>query len=542
MTPNYRSGPRRSLGVAIALIATAIVLVGILGRSSYTWHRQYMHAMLAFAAIENARQTASPTTALHLLAMARSLLGVRSRQGSVAVQSAHLALAAISRLHQLSFDGWVVSPASWAVVFAVLMVAVYWFREAHIAWLEMEHGMLKEQLLAIERGWASLASNPNPHEVMHHILFEVTQHTAVRSAAIYQLTADRSASLALYASIGNFQLSNQPIPQAFIGPTTGLIGESLASNVPKYSGEEGEAGYLIPGVRKARVAIFPLRYQQATWGVLLLTSNEAGWYFTYRDLLEVLAQEFAIAAASAELAEQARTNQLMEERARMQSEILANVSHELRTPLGLVKGYLETLQQSWERLAHQDRQEFLDVAVSETEELEGLIDHLLLMSSMDHAGALFRPEPFLLSSWLDALIAHYPAWERDRVLVSHLPSQDMMVYGDPRELHTACRELLQNAVKYSKGRVELYVDVSQSDWTITVRDFGSGVPPSEITRIFERFYRVPAHAQSEVRGSGLGLSIVKRIVDNHHGHIRAENLPDLGFQVTMQLPLAPLES
>ena len=73
---------------------------------------------------------------------------------------------------------------------------------------------------------------------------------------------------------------------------------------------------------------------------------------------------------------------------------------------------------------------------------------------------------------------------------------------------------------------------------IVIRDHGMGVHPQETHRIFERFYRSGPHRRSSVRGSGLGLSIAKRIVDAHHGRIWAENLPDGGFQVSVEVPLA----
>lgn len=515
-----------------ALLAVGVVLILILARVSYVWHQHYQQTVLALAAIESARQTASPVLERHLLGMARSLLGAPHRAGS-----AQLTQAAIDRLHGLEMSQWVVSPAVWGIVFVVLVVGIYWLREGRIAALEMEHRMLKEQLLAIERGWASLAANSNPREVMQHILSEVAQHTAVQSAAIYQLTDSRTNSLNLYASFGSLMLSEDPIPRLFVTPSSGLIGEAMADNAPRYSGDQGEIGYLIPGVRRRQIGVFPLRYGNATWGVLLLSSPESNWYYTYRDLLEVLAQEIAIAAATSELAEQARRHQLMEERARLQSEILANVSHELRTPLGLVKGYLETLQKSWERMPDEERQEFLDVAAAETEELEELIDHLLMMSRVESAEMPFKPERFLLDPWFHGILERYAWWDQKRISVSQTPDPNVWVYGDPRELTTALSDLLQNALKYSHDRIDVQFRRATSDWSVTVRDWGPGVPVGEMTKIFERFYRVPAQAQSEVRGSGLGLSIVKRIVESHHGQVQAANAPGGGFQVTMRLPL-----
>lgn len=515
------------------VLSAGMVLVLVLARVSYFWHQRYARALLALSAINEARHARNTPLKHHLLALAASLLGIHGNP----LSGGEVDQTAITALHQLAQTEWSVSPAVWAIAFAVIAVGIYWMREGHIAWLETERVMLNEQLLAIARGWSSLATNPNGRDVMENILSEVIQHTAVASASIYRLCDDRSNSLQIYAHSGNLILTPDPIPRIFIGPTAGLVGEALAENASRYSGDGGESGYLIPGVRLSRVAVFPLTYRNATWGILLLSSHENHWYYVYRELLDVMAQEIAIAATTAELAEEARRNRLMEERARMQSEILANVSHEFRTPLGLVKGYLETLQKSWHRMPPDERREFLDVAVSETHELEGLIDHLLMMSRVEHAENPLDRRQFGVAGWLKATLDHYPVWEQARIIIPDVPTEGVQVYGDPRELSTALSDLLQNGLKYSSGSIEVRVQVAPDAWTVSVRDWGPGVPAGVIEKIWERFYRMPAHAQSEVRGSGLGLSIVKRIVEAHRGQIRAANAAGGGLQVVMTLPM-----
>nr|WP_275107300.1 ATP-binding protein [Sulfobacillus harzensis] len=374
---------------------------------------------------------------------------------------------------------------------------------------------------------------------MEAILAEVAQHTAMKHAAIYRLTRDRRDSLRLYAVHGQLTLSERPVPAMFLEADRGLVGEALWLNVPRYSGDDGSGGYLIPGVRQARVAVFPLRYQERPWGILLWQSDQSGWFATYRDLLEVLAQEIAIAAASAEAADAARRHHLMEERARMQSEILANVSHELRTPLGLVKGYLETLERAGDRLLAEERSEFLQVAVQETRELEALIEQLLTMSTLDSTGIPFQPQWFSLESWLNQLLDRFPVWERSRIRAVGFEQENLRGYGDAKALITAVSDLVQNALKYSEGAVEVAYGASETGWRVSVRDFGPGVPTADMDKIFERFYRSPVHAQSEIRGSGLGLSIVKRIAEAHGGTVHAENMPDpKGFRVAILLPWA----
>lgn len=519
----------------VALLAGVLWML-TLSRLAFLWHAQYRQTLLALATIEETHQVHSPTLKAHLLNMAAQLLGVSHAPQGLSQETKDLNAAALTTLHHLATSQWLVAPALWVVGVAVMAVALYWMKEGRIAHLEAEHRRLKDQLLAIARGWSSLGTASNPETAMHSILREVSQHTVVRRAAIYRLTGDRVESLHLYASHGKLALSTRPVPAMFLEPERGLLGEALGSNQPRYSGDDGSMGYLFPGVRLERVAVFPLRYQEQPWGILLLQADQNGWFSTYRDLLEVLAQEIAIVAATADALEQERIHRLREERAHMQAEILANVSHELRTPLGLVKGYLETLQRAGERLPVETQHEFLSVAVQETGELETLIEQLLTMSQWDNAEWPFEPRWFPLSPWLSQILDRYPVWERERIQVrggdrlSHL-------YGDPQALTTAVSDLLQNALKYSSREVRLTFAELSEGWMVDVRDFGPGVPSADVDKIFERFYRSPQHAKSAIRGSGLGLAIVKRVAETHGGKVRADNLGEPpGFRVVLTLP------
>lgn len=520
---------------AALLLGLGAIWLLVLARLSYTWHTQYRQTLLALSTLQETQYISSPVLRNHLLHMAASLLG------SPLAQRIYLSRLAIHNMHHLAASQWFVSPPIWAMGFVVMTVAVFWLKQNRITVLESEHAALKEQFLAIARGWALLATDPDGRQVMQNILQELAQHTAVTEAAIYRLTGARLDALELYVSLGPLSLTPGPIPSLFLEPERGLIGDALAHNQPRYSGDYGEMGYLIPGTRLPRVAVFPARYRDHNWGVLLLSSDEIGWFHAYRDVLEVLAQEVAIAAASVDVAEQVRHHRLMEDRSRMQSDILANVSHELRTPLGLVKGYLETLQESGSRLSPEDRQEFLEVAVAETQELESLIAQLLTMSRMESADLPHQPEWFAMGSWLPQTLERYPVWERQRVRVIQ-SSRLSMAFGDPRTLTTLLSDLLGNALKYSSGAIDLHLDQEQDWWTITVRDYGPGVNPEVLGRVFERFYRAPGHAQSTIRGSGLGLSIAKHLVEIHGGKIQAANALGGGFVVSVHLPLRPEES
>lgn len=518
------------------LLVAGVLWVLVLARLSYNWHVHYRHTLLALSTLAETDVVHSAGTRTHLLSLAASLLNRPVPPGSVVHAGESLTVTAMQVLHHLAASQWLVSPAIWAIGFAVMGVAVYGINEGRLAALDAERQLLKEKMLAVAQGWALVATNPDGRQVMNRILTEAMAHTAVSGAAIYRLTGVGGDAIELYASTGYLQLSASPVPALFLEAERGLIGESLSRNLPLYSGDGGEAGYLIPGIRLPRVAVFPARYRDQNWGFLLLSSEQSGWFYAYRDVLELLAQQVALAAAAADVAAKARQQQRLADRARMQSDILANVSHELRTPLGLVRGYLETLIESQDKLDPGTQQEFLAVSLEETRELESLIDKLLTMSRLEDGMNLHQPDWFSPDDWIRRSLARHTPTAQQRVRIINRTRADLL-FGDQRNLTTLLSDLVDNAVKYSTGPIDVILDRHAEAWSLTVRDFGPGVAEAEAAHIFERFFRGAAHAKSQVRGSGLGLSIAKHIVDMHGGHIRAENAAGGGLSVSVELPL-----
>lgn len=491
------------------------------------WLARYHRAAVAWSALEAAARAPAGTKG-HLIRYAAHLLGAPVDRSSGDLKRLALARMAPAPLHVPG--GLVV-----LLLFVIAVLGVYWVKEQALERLEADHRLLKQQLLAIAGGWASVATQADPREAMTRILSEVGRHTALDSAAVYRLTrGDRLHGVSLYSRIGSVLPLGVDVPRLFLGAGFGLVGDALQEGVALYSGDDGERGYLIPGVRHPRVAVFPLRFRDADWGVLLLYADERGWFYRYRDLLDVVSQEIAILGTAADLAEEARRTALYEELARVRSEIVANVSHELRTPLGLVKGYLETLHDAGEKLSRSERIEFLEVAMQETRELESLIDHLLLMSRLDSTGPELQRGWFAFEDWMRGIVRGWSQDAEARIQIHAAPGA--RVYGDRDQLKTALENLVQNALKYSSGTVEVSLAAESGGWTVRVADRGPGVPPGDLERIFERFYRAPGAARSSIRGSGLGLSIARRIVERHEGRVYATNRPKGGLELVVWLP------
>ncbi|HYO10326.1 MAG TPA: ATP-binding protein [Tepidisphaeraceae bacterium] len=226
----------------------------------------------------------------------------------------------------------------------------------------------------------------------------------------------------------------------------------------------------------------------------------------------------------------------------LRKEFVANVSHELRTPLTVIKGYVETLQDG----VLDDRpraMQFLATVEKHTEQLTNLVNDLLSLSRLDSTNAVPSPRPVHLArvaQRVAELMA--PAAEKKRhKLVIQLADGLRPVIGNPEYLERAVTNLLENAIKYTRedGLIKLVLRAENGHLLIEVIDNGIGIAPSDLPRIFERFYRADRSRSRDMGGTGLGLSIVKHIVQAHHGSIEVQSALGSGSTFRLRFPAAP---
>jgi two-component system phosphate regulon sensor histidine kinase PhoR len=224
----------------------------------------------------------------------------------------------------------------------------------------------------------------------------------------------------------------------------------------------------------------------------------------------------------------------------MRRDFVANVSHELRTPLTAIRGYVEALLDG----PPPDRtREFLEIIARQAIRMERLVQDLLRLARLDA-----RQEPITRASVaLDAVLEGVlremqPHIEARLVDVSVRIAEDAAtVFADPSKLHDVLRNLIENAINYSpeKGVVDIAARRAVTGVEISVADRGPGIPESELTRIFERFYRVDRSRTRDPGGTGLGLSIVRHLMELHGGRAWAANRDQGGAIVSILLPDAP---
>jgi signal transduction histidine kinase len=228
------------------------------------------------------------------------------------------------------------------------------------------------------------------------------------------------------------------------------------------------------------------------------------------------------------------------ELAEVKSNFVSNVSHELKTPLALIRLFSETLE--LDRVPDPERRkEFLRVIHKESQRLTHLINNVLDVNRIEQGRKTYRIRPVDLAAVINETLAAYDfqlrqqGFEVDIHLAGDLPE----VPADAEAVTQALLNLMDNAIKYSKDRKFLRVELSRRDGEacILVQDRGVGIPPREQDRIFDKFYRVEKGLIHDVKGSGLGLSLVRHIVDAHHGRITLESRLGEGSTFMIFLPL-----
>ena len=229
----------------------------------------------------------------------------------------------------------------------------------------------------------------------------------------------------------------------------------------------------------------------------------------------------------------------------MRADFIANASHELRTPLAALLGFIETLQGS----AKDDpvaRQKFLAIMQGQATRMARLIDDLLSLSRIELNAHLAPNTPVDLAPIVRQVVDGLQTLARAREVDIKVaaPGEPLGVLGDRDELIRALENLVENALKYGAAgkRVDITLTRAQTragtpEARLSVRDFGPGIAPEHLPRLTERFYRVDVADSRAQGGTGLGLSLVKHVLNRHGGRLTIDSTLGAGATFTMHLPL-----
>ncbi|HMN82106.1 MAG TPA: ATP-binding protein [Burkholderiaceae bacterium] len=224
-------------------------------------------------------------------------------------------------------------------------------------------------------------------------------------------------------------------------------------------------------------------------------------------------------------------------------DLIANVSHDLRTPLTALRGYLDTLLLKGAALSDEQRTVHLRTAARQSERLAHLVTEFFELAKLDARDLELSTEPVMLAELVQDVLQGFriAAEERSVALQMQRHGAITEVEGDIRLLERLLANLVDNALRHTPagGRVDVGLDDAPDGMArMTVTDTGDGIPADALARIFEHSFTLDRSRSGESGGSGLGLSIVKRIVDLHHGRIRVDSRVGEGTRFVVELPAA----
>jgi len=383
---------------------------------------------------------------------------------------------------------------------------------------------------------------------------DVAQSREAQTAALYELGRDLTITTGLNAiaetvitQIGQtfgrevaIFLPEEHGPLKVFAASSGLVIADNELAVADWSFRRGQvAGRGTDTLPNASMRYQPLRTTRGVVGVLGVRPADADHHLTHdqRRTLDTFANQVAMAIERARLAEQARQAEILEITDKLQSALLNSISHDLRTPLVSITGALSSLTNETLNLDEAARHSLIETAREEADRLNQLVGNLLDMTRLESGAVRIHKDMVDIQDVIGSALEQL----RDR-----LDTRPITVDASP-ELPNVSLDfvliarvlvnIIDNAVKYSppESPIEIRARAVNNYMEIEVADQGAGIPMEDLTRIFDKFYRVqrPDH----VTGTGLGLAISKGIVEAHGGFMAAENRPEGGAIIMLALPL-----
>lgn len=433
----------------------------------------------------------------------------------------------------------VYDPAEWVALLTFLAVGLI---TGHLAGRlrqrETEARRRAEEVEALERVSWIVASRVEARETLDEVVRRLGEVAPISAAAVLRPAAEGPLPGEGFERVTACSTAS-PLPLLDRGASARAARLCMESG--RAVGWEGEPrlwrkGYATTATESesAEGAFLPLTADGRVAGVLYVRPDRP-LAPGERRLVESLANHAAVALAREQLTREAARARALEESDRLKDALLSMVSHDFRSPLASIKASVSSLLAGDAAWDEDVRRELLSGVERETDRLSRLVTDLLDMSRLE-AGA-WRPEreACAVEEWIGAALGALSPVEDARVSLL-LPPDLPPVNVDPAQMGRVLGNLLENALKYSDGPVEVAARLQGACLALAVRDRGPGLAPGEEERVFEKFYRADRFRESSVPGSGLGLAVCRALVEAHGGRLTGRNRPGGGAEFRIEVP------
>lgn len=384
--------------------------------------------------------------------------------------------------------------------------------------IELSKGNYRARAFA--NGPRTVVELRNSINILARNLQDITKTRMIEEERLKTLIENMGSALMMIDREGNISIVNKKFQKHFELPTAQLIGKSFMSlGLPKQLEKFIDHVFLteMPYRQQLVMEIGEEEYNEQVYGAPVV-GEHGRW--------------LGVVIVMHDISELVRLEQI-------RKDFVANVSHELRTPITSIKGFSETLLDG----AFKDEQmllSFLNIIHDESNRIEVLVHDLLELSKIERHGFELDITPTKLQDILVRVVDLTSAQLESKHMQFDVEiEQDAIILGDFNRLMQIFTNLINNAIAYSKEETTVTLRISaNSEYGIfEVRDEGLGIEKAEISRIFERFYRVDRARSRNSGGTGLGLSIVKHLIEAHQGKIQVTSEVGKGTSMKVYLPL-----
>ena len=402
-----------------------------------------------------------------------------------------------------------------------------------------------KELSALNAIAQTVSQSLNLDEILEHALDKTLELLDIRHGAIYLMDRE-TATLNLITSKG--------ISTELAGTISSV---SSGAGIPDRVSQSGDPAFIesisdpvaciAPEIEKAMqveygksLVYLPLQARGKTLGVMFaMTQGERVFVPSEQELLVTIGHEISTAVENAQLLESESRAKALEEADRLRSAFLASISHEMRTPLTSIKGLAGTLIQTDVEWDAETQRDFLITINEQSDRLARIVNDVLDMSRIEAGIMQLYREPANLNSIINQVIGRIKSKKWAHTLEVDVPDSLPPIVMDAMRVEQVISNLLENAQAYSPAGTEIKLEarLSEDSLIVSVTDYGDGIAPEHLGKLFDHFFRLEENTERRMSGSGLGLAICKGIVESHGGQIWVESEKGQGSRFTFALPI-----